>query len=183
MITLVIKPPVICHPNTTTFLFSYTHVDTLQSCNAGIYDVLYSFFIYFIRNALFCFFLVFEGYSKWLSNIIWFEGSGVFQTILWISDIEIISSFFGHYSEFCSKYPVELFLEGKILGMTLQGQRAWASSWLLLYFCRLCLREVDSSEGGNAVLELVLSAERGRCWELGTCCFRLSCFPFLSQNA
>lgn len=91
--------------------------------------------------------------------------------------------FFGHYSKFCSKYPVELFLEGKILGMTLQGQRAWASSWLLLYFCRLCLRKVDSSEGGNAVLELVLSAEWGRCWELGTCCFRLSCFPFLSQNA
>ena len=71
--------------------------------------------------------------------------------------------FFGHYSEFCSKYPVELFLEGKILGMTLQGQRPWASSWLLLYFCRLCLRDVDFSEGGNAVLELVLSVEQGRC--------------------
>ena len=90
--------------------------------------------------------------------------------------------FFGH-SEFCSKYPVELFLEGKILGMTSQGQRPWASSWLLLYFCRLCLRDVDFSEEGNAVLELVLSAERGRCWELGTCWFRLFCFPFLSQNA
>ena len=56
--------------------------------------------------------------------------------------------FFGH-SEFCSKYPVELFLEGKILGMTSQGQRPWASSWLLLYFCRLCLRDVDFSEGGR----------------------------------
>ena len=70
------------------------HVDTLQSCSDGICDALYSDFIYFITNALLCFFLVFEDYSKWLSNIIWFEGSGVFQTILWIFDIEVISFFF-----------------------------------------------------------------------------------------